>query len=186
MTLQNESFYVTVEACMDVDDLGSKIEDDPIIYPKSVSQQRVHKGLFITAISKEHTLKIALIGDGYTDLKHCAVLKENVLTILQNDLMVQLDVANGSLIRDRDFEWCGCNLELYQLENDYLIYGEEYIVRLDDALKEKWRFSGKDIFVSISGKQPFELGPDSIRLYDFQDNFYEIDFSGQLIAKSDT
>lgn len=35
---------------------------------------------------------------------------------------------------------------------------------------------------SVSGKNGFELCENSIKLYDFEDNFYEIDFMGNLIA----
>ena len=54
---------------------------------------------------------------------------------------------------------------------------------LDFDFNKKWSFSGKDIFVSMSDKKPFELCENSIKLYDFEENFYEIDFSGKLISE---
>lgn len=186
MILQNQYFHVKVEeAHMNIDCLKNKIKCSHILDPKNLLQQSFYKVLLITVVLQDKNLQIALIGDGYSVSKQCAVLEDTVLTVLQNDMIVQLDVTNGSLVKHKDLEWFGCNFELHKLENDYLIYGEECIVRLDHELKEKWRFSGKDIFVSASGKQSFELGHDSIKLYDFQDNFYELDFSGQLIAMSD-
>ena len=44
-----------------------------------------------------------------------------------------------------------------------------------------WAFSGKDIFASVSGKLPFEIKDELICLYDFEDNYYEIDFEGNHI-----
>ena len=44
-----------------------------------------------------------------------------------------------------------------------------------------WAFSGKDIFASVSGKLPFEIKDELICLYDFEDNYYEIDFEGKHI-----
>ena len=63
----------------------------------------------------------------------------------------------------------------------YLIYGEIEILMLDFDFNLMWKFSGKDIFVSVTGKKAFELCEDSIKLYDFEDNFYEIDYDGNKI-----
>ena len=185
MILQNQSFHVKVEeAHMNMDCLKKKTKCGYILDPKNLLQQSFYKVLLITVVLQDKNLQIALICDEYCVAKQCAVLEDTILTVLQHDMLVQMDVTSGSLVRHQDLEWFGCNFELHKLEKDYLIYGEECVVRLDHELNEKWRFSGTDIFVSASGKQPFELGHDSIRLYDFQDNFYEIDFSGQLIARS--
>ena len=45
-----------------------------------------------------------------------------------------------------------------------------------------WKLSGLDIFVSVSVMNAFELCEDSIKLYDFEDNFYEIDYDGNKIG----
>ena len=39
------------------------------------------------------------------------------------------------------------------------------------------------IFVSVTGREAFSLGENSIRLHDFEDNFYEIGFQGNLIRQ---
>ena len=45
-----------------------------------------------------------------------------------------------------------------------------------------WDFGARDIFVRYHGKEPaFEMLPDRIRLYDFSDNYYEIDYDGKVI-----
>ena len=67
------------------------------------------------------------------------------------------------------------------MSDGYLIYGEIEIIKLDNEFNVAWKFSGRDIFVSISGKNAFEIAEQSIKLYDFEDNFYEIDFDGKLI-----
>ena len=55
------------------------------------------------------------------------------------------------------------------------------ITMLDGNLNKKWAFSGMDIFVSISGKNPFEMKEDRICLFDFYDHYYEIDYDGKLL-----
>ena len=67
------------------------------------------------------------------------------------------------------------------MSDGYLIYGEIEIIKLDNEFNTLWKFSGRDIFVSTTGKNAFELTDHSIKLYDFNDNFYEIDFDGKLI-----
>ena len=69
------------------------------------------------------------------------------------------------------------------MPDGYLIYGEIEIIKLDNKFNTAWKFSGKDIFVSISGKNAFELTEQSIKLYDFEDNFYELDFNGNVICE---
>ena len=67
-------------------------------------------------------------------------------------------------------------LQFIKLKKGYIIYGEIEITMLDFNFEKQWSFSGKDIFASISGKEPFKILENSICLYDFEDNYYEIDF----------
>ena len=50
-----------------------------------------------------------------------------------------------------------------------------------DANDTEWSFSGKDIFASVTGRPAFEMTGNSIKLYDFQDNYYEIDYNGKEV-----
>lgn len=124
---------------------------------------------------------IALIGPFYAYDSDCAVLDRTTLTILQHNTITQINVVNGSIIRHIEFESFGCNYGIYKVEKGYIIYGELEITMLDFDFVKKWTFRGKDIFASISGKNPFELGETSICLYDFEDNYYEIDYDGNPI-----
>ena len=143
-------------------------------HPKTFS---IHIDLF----SKEYF--IALIGSFYCYAEDCAVLEGDILTVLQNDLVTQINITDRSIIRYAVLDCPGCGLALYKVKKGYIIYGEIEIVMLDHALVTQWTFSGKNIFVSMSGKKSFELGEDSIGLYDFEDNYYEIDLDGKLIKQ---
>lgn len=129
------------------------------------------------------TISIALIGSLYSSDKDCAVLEDKTLTILQNDSIVQLNVNDGTMINFKEFDCFGCNYGIYRIQNGYIVYGEIDIIMLDFEFNKKWEFSGKDIFVSISDKKAFELCENSIKLHDFEGDFYEIDFSGKLISE---
>ena len=65
----------------------------------------------------------------------------------------------------------------------YLVYGESVIATYDSELNQIWNFSGKDIFATISDKTAFTIENDSIKLYDFEDNFYELDYNGNVIRE---
>lgn len=103
---------------------------------------------------------------------------------MQNDAIIQIKANNGALLRYKRLDCVGCNFAIYKVKQGYIIYGEIEIILLDFDFNKQWAFSGRDIFASISGKKPFELCDKSIRLYDFEDNFYEIDFDGNLIKEA--
>lgn len=52
---------------------------------------------------------------------------------------------------------------------------------LDSDFKKQWSFSGRYIFVSVSNRESFTICENSICLYDFENNYYEIDFNGKQI-----
>ena len=124
---------------------------------------------------------IALIGDYYTYPEDCAILEDDILTVLQNDYITLIDLKLVRIIACYELDVFGTTFSIYRMSDGYLIYGEIEIIKLDNEFNVAWKFSGRDIFVSISGKNAFEIAEQSIKLYDFEDNFYEIDFDGKLI-----
>jgi hypothetical protein len=49
--------------------------------------------------------------------------------------------------------------------------------------REIGSFSEKDIFASASGERPFEIKGNYIHLYNFENNYYKIDFNGNLFLE---
>jgi hypothetical protein len=127
--------------------------------------------------------EIALVGDYYTSDIDCAILEDNILTVLQNDYISQIDLETVQIIAGYELDVLGTTFSIYRMSDGYLIYGEIEIIKLDNEFNVAWKFSGRDIFVSITDKNAFELTDCSIKLYDFEDNFYEIDFNGNLIRE---
>lgn len=155
---------------------------DLMINPRNLRYNDMYKAFAIHIDLYGKELNIILIGDFYSYDTDCACLENEVLTVLQNDAIVQIDVNSAALLYFKKFDCFGCNYGLYKVKMGYIIYGEMEITMLDFNFNKKWSFSGRDIFVSVSGKKAFELCENSIRLYDFEDNFYEIDYMGNLIA----
>ena len=119
----------------------------------------------------------------YSTDRNCALLENDVLTLLCNDAVVQLDLTSISLRSCRKLDTLGCNFGIYKVTDGYIIHGETEIEKLDEGLNKLWEFSGIDIFVSVTGREAFSLGENSIQLYDFEDNFYEMDLQGNLIRE---
>jgi len=71
---------------------------------------------------------------------------------------------------------------IHKLDDDYIVYGELQISRLDRNGNIIWSFGGADIFVSLDDENPFKLETDHIALRDYSKNEYKIDFDGKLIS----
>ena len=127
--------------------------------------------------------EIALVGDYYTSDIDCAILEGDILTVLQNDYISQIDLVTVQVVAGYKVDVFGTTFAIYRMPDGYLIYGEIEIIKLDNNFKLVWKFSSRDIFVSTSDKNAFELTEQSIKLYDFEDNFYELDFDGNIICE---
>ena len=126
--------------------------------------------------------KIALIGGAVDANNNISILDENVLIVLQNDAITKINVLDGSIILHKHLYSYGDNFEIYKIKNGYIIYGEGEITMLDKEFEIKWTFSGADIFVNDSRLKAFSIcEDDTIELYDWQDNFYRINFNGELL-----
>ena len=154
---------------------------DVILNPYNYKHGDLTKTLAIHIVLPSKNFSIALIGSYFVSDKDCAILDNDILTVLLDQLIIQINITDGSIISHNKLDSFGCNFAIYRVEKGYIIYGEIEIVMLDFNFAKKWTFSGKDIFVSVSGKLPFEIKDDSICLYDFEDNYYEIDFEGNHI-----
>lgn len=154
---------------------------DYIYNPQNYAEDDYYKTFLIHLNLYSRKFSIALIGDGNCYEKNCAVLEGKNLTILQGWDVLQIDVTTGLLTKACSLESNGCNFEIHKVNDGYLIYGEIDITMLNHDLQKKWSFSGYDVFCSITGKKSFEIKPNYICLYDFYDNYYEIDFDGHEI-----
>jgi len=182
MILDNKNCIVKIDIdeAYTVDSTDNRCYD-VVLNPFNYNHSDLTKTLAIHVdwFSKEFC--IALISPYYVSDLDCAILDNDVLTVLQDEAITQINIMDGSINRHIKLDSLGCNFAIYKIKNGYIIYGEIEITMLDFNFVEKWTFSGKDIFVSVSGKLPFEIKENSICLHDFEDNYYEIDFDGNLI-----
>ena len=125
--------------------------------------------------------KVALVGSGQSYPDDCAVLDDEILTVIQDNRVVRLDLHNRTVIETYDTDLYGCAFGLYSTPDGYFIHGELEVARYDKDFNKKWGFSGRDIFVSSNNKQAFQLLEDRVCLYDFEDNYYELDYNGNQL-----
>ena len=178
---QNDKYFVeiTLDETYTIDSADNK-RYDYVLNPSNKRRGDMYKVLHLS-IKGVQNVDIALIGDYYTYPEDCAILEDDILTVLQNDYITQIDLKSVQTIAGYELNVFGTTFSIYRMSDGYLIYGEIEIIKLDNEFNVAWKFSGRDIFVSITGKNAFELTDHSIKLYDFEDNFYEIDFDGKLI-----
>lgn len=181
MILENNNciIEIKVDETFTVDSVDNRYYD--IIHnPCQYKHDDFTKTLSIHIDLFSEDFSIALVGSYHTYDSDCAVLEGQTLTILQDNRITEINIVDGSVLRHIQFECFGCNFGIYKVKQGYIIYGEMEITMLDFDFVKKWSFSGKDIFVSLTNKNPFQLREDSICLYDFQDNYYEIDYDGKI------
>lgn len=124
---------------------------------------------------------VALVGSGQSWSDNCAVLEGKILTIIQDNRVIKFDLEQRIVISTYETNLYGCAFGLYSIPDGYVIHGELEVAMYDKEFHKKWGFSGRDIFVSITNKQAFQLREDRVCLYDFEDNYYEVDYNGNLI-----
>ena len=86
------------------------------------------------------------------------------------------------MLNKKNMDLTGTLFSVYRYQQDFIMYCEMDIIRMTRNLDVVWDFGARDIFVRYQGEEPaFEMMPDRIRLYDFSDNYYEIDYDGKVI-----
>ena len=117
-----------------------------------------------------------------TPVNTFAELHRDGLLFMLNDTLCIFDPIHLEINRRVKISLLGTMFEIHPYGEDYILYGELEIYRISSELSIKWQFSGRDIFVRYQSDEPaFEMKEDKICLYDFEDNYYEINYYGKLI-----
>ncbi|MBQ3692969.1 MAG: hypothetical protein II931_06615 [Clostridia bacterium] len=185
MYLENEKYSIDIS--MD-DTYTLESADNPFSYKVVFNPDNYRKNDFYKVMSVKvndgiNETNFAVIGDGvFTYPYSCAVLNGDILTLLLNEYLMFIDISNFTMKEYRNIGF-DCNFSIDPCKYGYLIYGELSILFLDFDFNVKWHFSGCDIFVSCSGKIPFAFDDQKIMLYDWCDNYYELDYDGNLLNR---
>ena len=180
MKLQNEKFTVRITV---VDTESLNLNSQCFVYFKEKAKNELSKSHIISVNSGTKGSQIILVGDLFLYDEHCAVLENEVLTVLQNNTLVQINLGTSQIIKQKQIEEFGGNFELHLIPTGYLVYGESAVATYDKDLNQIWSFSGRDIFVSSGDGSAFKVEKETISIHDFEGNFYELDFSGKVIKE---
>ena len=144
MILQNDicNVNISIDTTYTVESTDNK-PYDLVINPRHLKHSDMYKAFSIQIDLFSKTISIVLIGDFYSYDIDCAVLEDKILTILQNDAIVQLNITDGTMVMSKEFDCFGCNYGIYRVQNGYIIYGEIEIIMLDLNFNKKWSFRVK-------------------------------------------
>ena len=138
---------------------------------------------FEIEIEKYKEVQTVLVMATYlTPAKFSAFHENGLFMIFNNDILCIFNLETLTIEKQVKIKSMGDIFAVYGFEEDYILYGEFIIYRIAKDLSVKWEFSGRDIFVRYDGNEPaFIMKKDRICLYDFEDNYYELDNNGKLI-----
>ena len=183
MYLKNEEFSVEIklDSTYTINSADNPFHYDKILYARETFQNDYYKTLSIEVDNDIDIFKIALIGDYFSYDFDCAVLNDDILTVLQNQNLTSISLTDFTILKSVKLPENGTNYGIYRCKHGYLIYGEIQITMLDREFNVQWDFIGRDIFVTQNSNKPFAFNDKKIMLYDWENNYYELDYNGNLI-----
>ena len=126
--------------------------------------------------------QIVLSVSFYTPHDDFVFLNDDKLIMFLNDTVCEFDIQTGK-VRKKKLDISGTLFSVHRYQDDFILYAEMDIIRMTSNLDVLWDFGAKDIFVRYQGNEPaFVMYDDRIRLCDFSDNYYEIDYNGKLMG----
>lgn len=178
-TLQNDNCKVVIKE-IQYNALNDKTYSQ-ILNPAGYTDDELTKAFEIHIDLFEQEITFAIVGSHLADVENCALLDGQNLIVMMNEQFFKINMLDGTLIDYKALDVFGSNFAIFKIGNGYAVHGEVDILFLNENFEITSSFSGRDIFVSISGKKAFVLKKNTVQLYDFEDNYYEIDFAGNII-----
>ena len=115
--------------------------------------------------------------------EECAVLEDDILTVILFDTIVQIDLNKRVLINRVECENIGGLERICRCGKRYILKGECDIFGYDSSLKRIWAFGGRDIFVRATGEECFWVDNGSIHCRDWAGWHYVLDMDGNMIGE---
>ena len=128
--------------------------------------------------------RVLLIASYHTPEDHFVAMHEEGMFFMLNDILCIFDPVDLKISRMKTISPMGTMCEVHPYGKDYILYGELEIYRISENMEAIWKFLGVDVFFRCDSDDPaFEMKSDRICLYDFLENYYEIDYDGNLITE---
>lgn len=176
--LSNKNFTVeiTLDDTYTVNSSDNAIKYDKVLDPMGIKEY--YKFLRIAITHKNESQLIGLVC-GFLTYESCADLRDNDLVILSENYLLSLDLKKCEIAAVQKLDIFESTFGIYPYKEDYIIYGELDIARVDKNFNMLWNVSGADIFVTQDGTLPFEMNGNGITARDFLGNVYSIGFDGE-------
>lgn len=178
MTLANDQYMVTIQ-----------VEDLPLPeHYRILHQPEVPPGydLFAAHVlrvkaKRGKTMLLALPEILCGNHNHIAVLEGPLLTMVQFNAIVRINLESGALVRRVECDNMGGLWEIHVIDGGYLIHGEGDIFRYDSDLNRVWQFCGRDILASYFNPRSFWIEGSQIHCRDWEGWHYILDLNGRLL-----
>ena len=142
------------------------------------------KHLLLSVSDVAHSVEksIVLSVSFYTPHSDFAFIDDERIFLFLNDVAVIFNLQTCEVDKKVCLSISGTLFSVYTYQDDFILYCEMDIIRMNRNLDVLWDCSARDIFVRFHGDEPaFEMDIDRIKLYDFSDYYYEIDYDGKII-----
>ena len=151
------------------------------INPGNYSPEAFTKVVRVSAFRSGVSQSISILCNYMTSLDNSAILKGSQLILMLNEQLFEINMQTCAIEKYKKLDIIGGTFGLYETAHGYVIHAELDILMLNLDFEILWDFSGRDIFVSITGKTAFTLTDTAIQLFDFNDHYYELDLDGKLV-----
>ena len=182
MYLYNDNWEVEIsEINYNPDSADNVIQPDDYI----VLNEDFPKTVLIKILDANHSEEksIVLSVSFFTPHDQFAFIMDNDLFMFLNDTVCNMELQTGRIVKRSKLDISGSLVSVHLYRDDFILYCEMNIIRMNQNLDVIWNFMARDIFVRYKGEEPaFEMKEDRIQLYDFSDNYYEIDYDGKVIV----
>ncbi|GEP52808.1 hypothetical protein FNO01nite_34800 [Flavobacterium noncentrifugens] len=121
------------------------------------------------------------VGGGATTIHQGSlVVSKNRLQICCGNFVFCLSIPELKIIWKTQADEITC-FGIYKIDEEFIIHGEMQISKIDKNGNIVWKFGGRDIFVTIDGKDNFSITNNIICVRDFQNYIYKVDLDGNEI-----
>ncbi|MDX1628432.1 MAG: hypothetical protein R3345_07015 [Fulvivirga sp.] len=133
----------------------------------------------------EHEFNAVVLADGGGTGIHssCATINANELLLCCGDHVFCLVLPSLELKWKVKADEATC-LELYPMDDAYIVHGELEISRIDNSGNIVWQQGGEDIFIHPEGNNNFKLTPERIEVSDWNNRQYSFDVDGNVLKNN--
>ena len=180
MVLENERYKVTIHTAYQPD-----LKVCHVLYQPEDFDKSGFYSAYLIQIDRidGRRYSVALLDLLISNIEPCAVLEENILTVILFRTILRLDLDTRTITQCVDCENMGGLEEIHPIEDGYIIKGEGEIFRFDKELNQLWWRTGRDILVTPEGDDCFWIEDDFIHCRDWEGWHYIFNMDGEKISE---